>query len=183
MKKMLLGVFALLLFTLLGLACWWAWNTGILTRSQTTGMPATPSQVEVTPLTQTYTNEVFNFSFKYPDGYAVRSIEGEGSVTILLERALDSRGIQIHITPYTDKDIAITADRVQRDVPDISVEEPQPILLGETGEGLAFKSDNETFDGDSREAWFIVAGNLYQISTYAEYDELLKAIFATWSFF
>ncbi len=43
-------------------------------------------------------------------------------------------------------------------------------------------SDNPAFAGASREVWFVFNTNLYQISTYTEFDELLKGLFGTWQF-
>jgi hypothetical protein len=58
----------------------------------------------------------------------------------------------------------------------------QLVEVGPNYVGLAFKSDNQAFDGASREVWFVFRGNLYQISTYAWLDPLLQAIFKTWQF-
>ena len=49
--------------------------------------------------------------------------------------------------------------------------------------GINFKSDNPTFDGDSREVWFVYKTNIYQISTYAHDDGLLQSELQTWTFF
>ncbi len=143
-----------------------------------------PVQVVVAPLTQKYTNDTFRFSFNYPEGYTVREVVSETGTNVLIEDQVSGKGVQIYVTKYTDSNTTITPERVMDEVGDMSVEDSQPIVLSAGGgEGLAFKSDNQDFGGSSREAWFIVAGHLYQISTYAEYDEFLKAVFATWNFF
>ncbi|MBP7741439.1 MAG: hypothetical protein KA104_01985 [Candidatus Pacebacteria bacterium] len=141
-------------------------------------------QVQVPPLTQKYTNDTLRFTFNYSEGYMVREVASETGMSVLIEDQVSGKGVQIYVTPYADSDTTITQERVENEVGDMSVIDPQPIVLSAGGgEGLAFKSDNPDFGGNSREAWFIVGGHLYQISTYAEYDELLQAIFATWTFF
>ena len=42
--------------------------------------------------------------------------------------------------------------------------------------GYTFKSDNPAFDGASSDAWFVYRGSLYQLSTYARDDALLKRL-------
>jgi hypothetical protein len=139
--------------------------------------------VESGTLSQTYTNAKHRFSFKYPDGYTVREVATEGADTILIENDSTHQGIQIYMTAYTDADTTITADRVRREVPEMEVSNPQPLNIGAgTGVGLAFEGNNQAFGGASREVWFIFGGTLYQISTYPEYDALLRAIFGTWTF-
>lgn len=141
-------------------------------------------QVQVPPLTQKYTNDRYRFTFNYPEGYTVREVASEEGTNVLIENHDSGKGVQIYVTGYVDSDTTITSERVMDEVGDMSVEDPQPIVLSAgSGQGLAFKSDNPDFGGNSREAWFIVGGHLYQISTYAEYDEFLKAVFATWTFF
>lgn len=162
----------------------WYWYTHIWqvpTATEQTGMA---QDMPVPPLSQSYKNDALRLSFSYPDGYAVREVGGEEGGTILIENPDDSgRGIQISITPFTDTDTAITAERVQEDIPDMVVEDVQPVSLGVAGQGAAFTSDNESFGGDSREVWFVVAGRLYQVSTYAAYDKVLQAIMGTWKFY
>ncbi|MBY0294045.1 hypothetical protein K2Q08_01785, partial [Patescibacteria group bacterium] len=179
-------IFLGLLVTLVSLAggVWWLASIGRMpfTAPALQELP-TQAHLPVPPLSETYRNERFHLSFNYPATYTVREVGSGLETSILVENTSDNKGIQIFITPYKDTDTTITVERIESEVPDIEVTDPQPILLGTAGEGLAFRSNNEDFGGDSREAWFIIAGNLYQISTYAEYDEVLKAIFATWSFF
>ncbi len=183
MKKVLVVMSVIVVVSLLAGGVWYTHGFGFLSKkAQDRSVDTTVQNVPVPPLTETYRNDTFHFSFKYPAGYTVRETPSELATTILIERA-DHTGIQIYITPYKDTDTTITAERVQSDVPDMEVSDPQPIILGSQGEGLAFKSDNDDFGGDSREVWFVVAGRLYQISTYAAYDKVLQAIMGTWTFF
>lgn len=132
-----------------------------------------------------YTNSTYRFTAKLPVGYSVREMSasatsGGGSDTILFENN-SGDGIQILVTPYTEaKDI--TKEIIKKDIPDMKIMDEQVVEVGLNHKGLAFKSDNQSFDGDSREVWFVFRGNLYQISTYARLDSTLKSIFATWQF-
>ncbi len=162
----------------------WYWYTYMQHMPADIQQTSASQDMPVPPLSRTYRNDALRMSFSYPEGYTVREVGGEEGGTILIENPGDSgRGVQIAITPYTGTDTTITAERVQEDIPDMQVEDAQPVSLGVAGEGVAFKSDNESFGGDSREVWFVVAGRLYQVSTYAVYDKVLQAIMGTWSFF
>ena len=137
----------------------------------------------LSPMREEYRNEQYGFSLTMPEGFKARimstSVEGE---TILLEDQTVN-GIQIMITP-NDEDIpALTVERIKADIPDMQISDEQVVEVGSSRTGLAFKSDNEAFDGASREVWFVFRGNLYQISTYERLDPLLKAVFQTWQFF
>ena len=140
------------------------------------------SSTPIPSLTQTYTDSAQHFSFNYPEGYSVREVSGDDTSRVLvIESASATDGIQIIITPdYLDS--SITAEAIHEAIPDMKVENPQSFPVG-ANSGLAFQSDNSAFGGASREVWFVYNGFLYQISTYAESDELLKKIFETWTFF
>ncbi|MAF13679.1 MAG: hypothetical protein CMI53_02185, partial [Parcubacteria group bacterium] len=70
---------------------------------------------------------------------------------------------------------------VKRDLPNIIMEQLQEFLIGNGISGLAFISESESF-GTSREVWFVWDGNLFQISTYIESQDLLQEILRTWRF-
>jgi len=187
MKKLTLLASVCALLVALGGVVWYLARSGhvsfLESKSVLPSATAPAAQQPVPPLTQTYKSDTFRLSFKYPEGYSVREVSGEGTVSILIENPKDGKGIQIQVSDYTDTDTSITVERLSVDVPDMVVEEPQPINLSAGGgTGLAFESDNPDFGGSSREAWFVVAGRLYQVSTYTQYDEVLKAVFSTWSF-
>ena len=159
---------------------------------------AGPSGTEnLTPIaedqyTQTYSDETYRFSFKYPEGFTVTVVPlagKEGGETILVESPArpssaggpDKKvGIQMLISPGSNVDI--TETMIQSDIPNMKVSDSQTVEIGPNRRGLAFMSDNPAFGGASREVWFMFNGNLYQISTYAEFDELLKGLFGTWIF-
>ncbi len=135
-------------------------------------------------LIQPYSNEQFNFSLSMPGNFEARQLaeDGSGATTILFESTDRADGVQIIVSPFDEDLRELTAERIQQDVPDLVISDPQPVEIGENYKGLAFKSDNEAFDGASREVWFVFRGNLYQISTYERLDTLLQKIFSTWKF-
>ncbi len=124
-----------------------------------------------------YTNELYQFSFAAPEGYAVR--EGDGVVFVEDKKG---DGIQILITPIDEDITVMTVERINADIPDMRITDTEPVEIGDARTGLAFKSDNEAFDGASREVWFVYGGYLYQISTYERLDPVLKQLFSTWEF-
>lgn len=138
---------------------------------------------EGAPLEGDYTNNQFSFSLKMPEGFSAQElpVDDFGATTIILQNE-KGEGIQIRVTPYDDIKI-LTADMVRESIPDMKISEPEEVVIGPEYTGVAFLSDNEAFEAASREVWFVFRGNLYQISTYARLDTLLKAMFATWKFF
>ncbi|KKU75770.1 MAG: hypothetical protein UY02_C0043G0002 [Candidatus Giovannonibacteria bacterium GW2011_GWB1_47_6b] len=142
------------------------------------------SSAPIPSLTQTYTDSAQRFSFNYPEGFTITKVppvEEGGGKTILVESPDKKVGIQILISPY-DSDVDITETMIRSDIPNMRVTDPQTVNIGSSRKGLAFMSDNPAFAGASREVWFVFNTNLYQISTYAEFDELLKGLFGTWQF-
>ncbi len=138
----------------------------------------TPFKVPV--LNQKYENAKHGFGLTMPEGFTSRESSANGSDTIVFENA-KAEGIQIVISPYDDIKI-LTKAMIESDIPDMQVLDPQPVEIGNANTGLAFRSDNDAFNGKSREVWFVFNRELYQISTYERLDELLQKMFATWTF-
>lgn len=137
----------------------------------------------VPKLTNEYANETYHFSLMMPDEFTASEVAGEagdGDTILLQDKA--GNGIQIVVTPYEEASHTLTQEEISAAIPDMQITDAQPVEIGEGDTGLAFKSDNESFGGASREVWFVFRGNLYQISTYERLDDLLKQIFATWQF-
>ena len=153
----------------------------------TTPQPAAPAYT-VPPLTQDYTNSTYHFTLKMPADFKASEIAGDptsGSPDTIVLQDTNGNGIQIAVSPFdedTTGSYTLTKARILQDVPDLTITDDQPVVVGSNYTGLAFRSDNQAFGGDSREVWFVFRGNLYQISTYARLDDLLKAIFGTWQF-
>jgi hypothetical protein len=180
MKKLLI-LFVLAAAVVAG--SWYFFHRGGIPASEASSMPV----YEVPALTKDYSNEAYKFSLKMPADFEATDIPGDSNDapdTILLQDTA-SNGIQIVISPFdedTGSGYTLTQERIQADVPDLTMTDVQVLEVGNSYKGLAFKSDNEAFGGASREVWFVFHGNLYQISTYERLDDLLKGIFQTWQF-
>ncbi len=132
--------------------------------------------------TENYSNSDYGFGFKYPKNFSVTEAPGERGDIIVISDDLKKIGVQLLISPFEGEDIDMTVAEIKLEIPDITITEPQELLVGTSRKGLAFFSDNEDFGGKSREVWFVYKGNIYQISTYAEQDDFLKGLFGTWQF-
>lgn len=138
---------------------------------------------ETSPLTKEYTNDTYRFSLMMPDAFVAQELPNdEGSDTTLLQDSTGN-GIQIMVSPYGQDLHELTAEKIHTDIPDMKISDVQSLEIGDDYKGVAFKSDNPAFNKDSRDVWFVFHGTLYQITTYASNDSLLKAMFGTWKFF
>ena len=148
-----------------------------------TGLSAPEIPYTGEPLSADYRNTTFGFSLKLPEGFAVSELpaDEQGGTAIVLQDA-KGEGIQIYIVPADGGQSVLTAEDIRAALPDLMVESPETVEIGTKHKGVAFRSDNDAFGGDSREVWFYFRGDLYQISTYARLDGLLKAMFSTWTF-
>jgi hypothetical protein len=137
----------------------------------------------VPPLTQEYSNATYRFSLSVPEDFTTQEFteEGKEGQTIVLQDA-QGNGIQVVITPAAQDVPDLDENRLQQDNPAMQILHPEKVEIGTGRMGVAFKSDNVAFEGDSREVWFYLRGNLYQITTYARLDPLLQAVFGTWKF-
>lgn len=134
-------------------------------------------------LSQQYTNDFFGFMFRYPSTYIVSSLsfadDGIGD-TIVVQNNQKS-GFQVVISLFDEDITELTEARIRQDIFDMRMEEVAPMFLGNSA-GITFVSDNEAFDGASREVWFVYKGYLYQISTYVKDEPLLRSVLDTWRF-
>lgn len=139
-------------------------------------------------LPQTYADDVYDFSFKHPDGFSALKMPDAGGDLILVQGPAD-KTFQVFVSPFDEPASELTSDRIKFDLPDMEVINPEQIAIG--GEGipaLMFNSKHESL-GDTREVWFVWPpdplphGNyLYQISAYANLDAFLGPILETWRF-
>lgn len=142
----------------------------------------------VPALTKSYINSVYKFSLQMPEDFTVRELLKEGGMTLVFENN-KAEGVQVEISSFDESALSVEkgikifdTNFIQKNIEDMKIIESQPVEIGSGYKGVAFKSDNEAFDGASREVWFVFRGNLYQISTYERFDELLQKMFVTWSF-
>lgn len=149
-----------------------------------------PASYTAPQLTQEYTNNDYRFSLKLPADFTVSDLPSDAAGKTIVFQNTTGDGMQVVISPWDEPANALTEARIKQDVPDMAVSEVQPLQVGDNSNGVAFKSNNDTFGGASREVWFVypeqgrgAPSYLYQISTYDRLDPLLKAIFQTWQFF
>jgi hypothetical protein len=134
-------------------------------------------------LSQTYTDGSYDFSFRYPDGFTASSFpEGETGYVVLVQKSGGRESFQIFISDFDESD-SITPDRIKKDIPGFVIESPAEATIGEKKDihALIFLGQNESL-GKTREIWFVREGNLYQVTTYADMDNLIGPILETWKF-
>ena len=132
-----------------------------------------------------YTHTILGFSFLYSKGYTISSFgnyfDSVGE-TILVQKAGGSEGLQFLITPF-DEDISLTAKRIKKDLPNLSVIDSKEIQIGQGGnkvQAVVFSSNNNLSTGKSVEGWFVYRKNLYQISGPENSKDLFDTIISTW---
>ncbi|MSR71451.1 MAG: hypothetical protein EXS50_02130 [Candidatus Taylorbacteria bacterium] len=137
-------------------------------------------EADLAEMTETYKNKKHFLSFKYPKGFTVTSLptdEADGADTLLINGNGKKTSIQIYISPFTESTTVITKELIQRDLPDMLVDNPQDVTMGNAGKGLAFESGDAGIR--TREVWFVYKKKLYQITTYIESDLMLQKILNT----
>lgn len=186
MKKILL-VIAILVLGGIALVLW-NWKHASPGLPYEVGTTATgtnsadPQQLSAADLKETYSDQEHSFTFKYSSDMTVVSFpspDGVGTV-ITASSGTEGQGFQIVISPFDEPITALTVERIKQDVPDLVILEPQEVLLGSQGKGVAFKDGDGP--GAQRQVWFIARGNLYQITAPISFDQILPAILNTWVF-
>ena len=147
--------------------------------------PHTPETPEFFKPLNLYTNSSYGFSFRHPDGFETTEFEDENGEVILFEKD-EKASFQIFITPF-DEPGPLTFERVRKDLPNLTIEEPQTVKIA-NADALVFFSEDPSL-GRLRESWFVWPpepwpnGNyLYQVTSAAEFDSELSKIMATWKF-
>ena len=139
-------------------------NAGVLVGDQSADM------------SETYTSPDYGFSFKYPKGFNATELEDDAGATVLVQNAEEKKGFQIYITPFDEAE-PLTGARILEDLPASEVIDPKDVLIGE-GKAIPaviFLSTNPSF-GKTREIWFVLGENLYQVTTYEGQDNLIGPI-------
>lgn len=139
---------------------------------------------------QKFTHPTYTFSVEYPDYLATEAFhEKDNGETIVFQSqegdfstgsGQDKTGFQIFITPFGEDEV-ITRDRILEDIPFATVDEPQEVIIGDNIRALLFWSEDPLI-GRTREVWFVHDSNLYEITTYAEFDSLLVQVLSSWRF-
>ncbi|MFA6536153.1 MAG: hypothetical protein WCT25_01825 [Candidatus Paceibacterota bacterium] len=121
---------------------------------------------------ETYNDLTSGFSFKYPKEYSMKEIpapsEGEAR-TLLLSKDGKAPSVQVAVSPF-DEDIVLTVERIQADVPDLGMKNPQEISIGSVTKGVKFDSDTGV------NVWFVAKGNLFQLTAFSDEAGVLDQI-------
>ncbi len=120
------------------------------------------------------------FSFQYPKSFHVSGFsEGEGEI-ILIQNTSNVLGFQIYAVPFSGDASALTAQNIKKDIPDISMQDPQPVTVTGGGKGITFISDSLNIK--TREVWFVTKGYLYQITANLNSEPILLEVLKTFTF-
>ena len=159
--------------------------------AENSGAPALgENPVDKGDLTEEYISPDFGFSFKYPKDFSATELEDDMGATVVLQKSgardpstgSGNLGFQIYISEF-DEEGPITPERIKQDLPDTVVNQPLQVLIGEKKDipALIFLSKHESL-GDVREVWFVSNGFLYQLTAYADMDNLIGPILETLRF-
>lgn len=130
--------------------------------------------------TATFTHQKLGFSLSYPKRLLVTEFdEGQGARTIVFQEPGETSGFQIFIVPY--KGTTITPERIRKDIPSGVVRDPVEAIIGDGIRATVFWSESPGV-GETREAWFIHDGYLYEATAYAAQDAMLGEILSTLDF-
>jgi hypothetical protein len=109
-----------------------------------------------------------------------RNPDDSGDI-ILIAGQTANTGMQISITPFDEDTNVLTVERIKTDVPNLAIIAPQDVTLGATGRGVAFL-DGSGADAH-RQVWFVANKHLYQITAPISFDDEMKEILNSWTFF
>lgn len=128
-----------------------------------------------------YENKKYGFFYYHPPEASIKEYdEGGGAMTIVLENAKTVRGLQIFIVPYSQN--TISEERFKLDVPSGIRENVEKTYIGQPQvEAVTFNSYDSIL-GETREAWFIYNGHLYEITTFKGVGDWFVPIMQSWRF-
>ena len=131
------------------------------------------------PGTKEFRNDVYHFSFFYPDSLSVHTYdEGGGAITITFQNVEDAQGFQIFVVPYRGS--SISEAQFRKDVPSGVRNDVLNIMI-DGALGASFYGENALL-GETAEVWFIHGGYLYEITTLKPLAPWLSDIIQTWKF-
>lgn len=124
--------------------------------------------------THTYKNTTYKFSLEVPQNVNPSDFDDDGGHNVLIQDK--AFGMQVYITPF-DENIILTKERIQKDVPDLEMENPITITINGIA-GVAFVSA----DGGQkyRQVWFVNKGHLYQTLSLVSYDTAIGEMLQSW---
>lgn len=153
------------------------WPT--LRKSSSDGEDLSPS-TETLSGWEGYAHPSLPFAFAYPKELTPVAFQDDGAEIVLLGGKESGTEVQIVIRVF-DESGPLTVERIQRDVSEMAIDEPQNVLIGSARiPALLFWSNDGASVGKTRELWFIQGSYLYQVTASAEMDETLAKIMETW---
>ena len=122
------------------------------------------------------------FRFLYPPDFTVTEIDDELGYTILAQNSAKKAAFQIFLNPF-DEPGPITPARIKKDLPNMVIENPKPVLIGADKNipALIFFSQEPSL-GRTREIWFVGNGHLFQVETFADQDSMIGPVMDTFQF-
>lgn len=124
---------------------------------------------------KTYLDSIAGFSFKYPKEYTIKEIsdaDTSGGRTLLFSKGKEAASVQFVVSDF-DEDIVLTVDRIEQDVPDLTMNDPQVINIGSITKGVKFGSDSGV------SVWFVYKHHLFQAATLSAESDVLDKIAST----
>src|SRR3989344_9361735 len=139
-------IFISIIFALIAFAGWFFGgdrNTDKITASQEQKTSSISTISPASAQTKKYENIKYGFSFNYPTDFTLGEFpEDESGVSLIIQNVKTNQVVQIYITPYDDPDFAVSAERVKRDIPDMSFSNSANAVVGGRAKGVAFFSEN-----------------------------------------
>lgn len=135
---------------------------------------------DVPPGFKEYRTVSYHFSVLFPEVMEVKEYGGKGdSLTVIfVEPGGQRRGYQIFATPYNDP--VVGGERFKMDNPSGVYREPQDVTIAGVRATIFFSVNTQI--GETREAWFIRNGMLYEVNAKKEFDEWLSEQMQSWMF-
>ena len=126
-----------------------------------------------------YRDFAHQFSLFYPEALTVQEIdEAGGGSTILFQNPEAGVGFQIFIVGYSEP--VVTEERFKKDIPS-GVQTNKEDIIVDGAKGVAFYSLDLGL-GETREAWFIKNGFLYEVTTPKPLEAHLLEVLKSWKF-
>ena len=127
-----------------------------------------------------YRTVPYHFSILFPQELEVKEYGGKGdSLTVTFEdKSGEPKGFQIFATPYNQP--VVSGERFRMDNPSGVYKDPVDVSVAGV-RATIFYSQNARL-GETREAWFIRNGILYEVNARRAHDEWLAAQIQTWQF-
>lgn len=128
-----------------------------------------------------FVSNPYNFTFQYPQNFSVSAFDDRGGHVVLVQKQGGDAAVQMFITSWDEPTNTVTPERIKKDLPDLTIRNPEKMSMAGEGDALTFVGESEQF-GTTREVWFARRGHLYQIITPVGGQEFLASLLETWKF-